>query len=66
MSPRWVARLFCARSRLLALEHTKRIVPGANGIHLPTIVADGRVNGMWRRTETNGLIEVVPEAFGAI
>ena len=51
------------RSRQLAPEHARRIVPGANGIFLPTIVAAGRVIGTWRRTATNGIIEVVPEPF---
>ena len=51
------------RSRQLAPEHARRIVPGANGIFLPTIVSAGRVIGTWRQTTTNGIIEVVPEPF---
>lgn len=51
------------RSRQLAPEHASRIVPGANGIFLPTIVAAGRVIGTWRRTVTNGIVGVVPEPF---
>ena len=51
------------RSRQLAPEHASRIVPGANGIFLPTIVAAGRVIGTWCRTVTNGIVGVVPEPF---
>ena len=51
------------RSRQLAPEHARRIMPGANGIFLPTIVAAGQVIGTWRRTATNRIIEVVPEPF---
>ena len=40
------------QDRLLpvALEHSDRVVPGSNGIFLPTVVANGRVVGTWRRT----------------
>ena len=54
---------YADRSRQLAPEHARRIVPGANGIFLPTIVAAGQVIGTWRRTVTNGTLEVVPEPF---
>lgn len=37
------------RSLALAPEHAQRIVPGSNGIFLPTIVERGRVIGTWRR-----------------
>lgn len=40
------------RSAPLPAEHADRIVPGNNGVFLPTIVVDGRVVGTWRRTET--------------
>ena len=38
------------RSAPLAPEHFDRIVPGGNGMFLPTIVAGGEVVGTWRRT----------------
>jgi hypothetical protein len=34
----------------VAVEHFERVVPDSNGIFLPTIVANGRVVGTWRRT----------------
>lgn len=50
------------RSAGLPAEFADRIVPGSNGIFLPTIVVNGEVVGTWRRTETAKAIaiEVVP------
>jgi hypothetical protein len=52
------------RSPVLAAEFADRIVPGNNGIFLPTIVIDGSVLGTWKRTETAKMvrIEVTPFA----
>jgi hypothetical protein len=52
------------RSAPLSPEHFEKIVPGGNGIFLPTIVAAGRVVGTWRRTVRQGIAEIVPEPFG--
>lgn len=40
------------RTDVLAPEHAHKIVPGNNGIFLPTIVVDGQVVGTWSRTRT--------------
>lgn len=37
------------RGAVLAAEHASRIVPGGNGVFLPTIVIGGQVVGIWRR-----------------
>jgi Winged helix DNA-binding domain len=37
------------RRDVLTAEHAQKIVPGGNGVFLPTIVADGRVIGTWKR-----------------
>jgi hypothetical protein len=47
----------------LAAEHSERIVPGSNGIFLPTIVARGRVVGTWRRTPKSKTAQIEPEHF---
>lgn len=39
------------RSPVLPAEFAGRIVPGNNGMFLPTIVADGQVVGTWKRTD---------------
>jgi hypothetical protein len=54
------------RSASLAPENVERIVPGANGIFLPTIVAAGRVIGTWRRTVAKGVTELTPEPFDGL
>jgi hypothetical protein len=38
------------RSATLAAEHAPKIHPGANGVLNPTLVVDGRTQGVWRRT----------------
>lgn len=43
---------YADRSAPLPAEFAQRIVPGNNGMFLPTVVADGRVVGTWKRTET--------------
>jgi hypothetical protein len=51
------------RSLPLSTEHSHRIIPGNNGIFLPTIVAKGRVVGTWRRNPTSKVAEIAPEHF---
>jgi hypothetical protein len=52
------------RGAVLADEHSERIVPGKNGMFLPTIVSNGKVVGLWRRRSTASDVEVTPEPFG--
>ncbi|QNE47001.1 winged helix DNA-binding domain-containing protein [Glaciihabitans sp. INWT7] len=54
------------RSAALSSEHVERVVPGTNGLFLPTIVAAGRVIGTWRRTVVNGEWQITPEPFDAL
>jgi hypothetical protein len=54
------------RSLPLAEEHSSLIVPGNNGIFLPTIVSRGRVVGTWRRTIKSNGVTVTAEPFGAL
>jgi hypothetical protein len=53
------------RSAALPAEHAGRIVPGGNGIFLPTVVAGGEVVGLWRRAERRGRVDVTADPFGA-
>jgi Winged helix DNA-binding domain len=53
------------RSLPLDAEHSQRIVPGNNGIFLPTIVAGGRIVGTWRRTPKSTVSAIEPEHFEA-
>jgi hypothetical protein len=54
------------RSAALAPEHSTAVVPGGNGMFLPTIVADGEVVGTWRRTVSAREILVEPMPFGPL
>jgi hypothetical protein len=51
------------RSPALPAEHSDRIVPGNNGIFLPTIVVDGDIVGTWKRTETSKVVRIEPVGF---
>jgi hypothetical protein len=50
------------RSAPLAPDLSARIVPGGNGVFLPTIVVNGEVVGTWRRATTTKQLslEIVP------
>jgi Winged helix DNA-binding domain len=54
------------RSAALHLDHAQRIVPGGNGMFMPTIVADGEVVGTWRRTRKTKQVEVEPQPFAPL
>jgi hypothetical protein len=51
------------RSASLAPEHAQAVVPGSNGMFLPTIVLDGEVVGTWRRTARAREIVIEPTLF---
>lgn len=54
------------RSAALPAEHANRIVPGNNGMFLPTVVVDGRVMGTWRRTQTAKAVRVEITEFAPL
>ncbi len=51
------------RSAVLAAEHAPKIVPGKNGVFLPTIVVAGLVVGTWKRTLGKTSLDVVLNPF---
>jgi hypothetical protein len=51
------------RSPVLEPETAPRIVPGNNGVFLPTLVVDGQVIGTWKRTLKKKGIEFVISPF---
>jgi hypothetical protein len=53
------------RSASLAAEYAQAIVPGNNGMFQPTMIADGRVIGTWRRKRVAAGWAVTPVPFGA-
>ena len=54
------------RSASLKPEHSQRIVPGGNGMFLPTVVIDGIVCGTWRRIQRSKRQEIVISPFAPI
>jgi len=50
------------RSAVLSPKHAQTIVPGNNGMFMPTIVVDGTIVGTWRRTHKSKetLVEAIP------
>jgi hypothetical protein len=51
------------RDAALAPDHAELVVPGKNGLFLPTIVVDGEVVGVWRRTLTAKGVTVEAQPF---
>jgi hypothetical protein len=54
------------RSAVLDPEFNALTVPGSNGIFLPTLVVDGRVVGIWRKTERAQRVDIDAEPFEAL
>ncbi len=54
------------RSAVLAGKHANRIVPGGNGVFLPTIVVDGQVVGTWKRSLRKDAVMLTASPFIAL
>ena len=54
------------RSAPLATEHSELVVPGKNGLFLPTIVVNGEIVGTWRRTTTTTGVTVEAQPFAPL
>ena len=54
------------RTAALAAEHAQAVVPGNNGMFLPTIVIDGDVVGTWRRAAGTREAVIRMSPFGAL
>jgi hypothetical protein len=53
------------RGAVLAPEFAPRIVPGSNGVFLPTVIADGMVVGTWKRAGTGANSSITANPFTA-
>jgi len=47
------------RSAVLAPGDLERVIPGRNGVFVPTIVADGKVIGTWKRQSRARHVDIV-------
>jgi hypothetical protein len=54
------------RSAILTAEYAPKIHPGANGVLNATLVVDGRIQGVWRRTLKKNSVLVSISPFGAL
>jgi hypothetical protein len=46
------------RSLMVASEHKQAIIPGGNGVFQSTVVRDGRVVGIWKRTLGKAKVQI--------
>ena len=51
------------RSAVLAREHAKKIIPGGNGMFMPTIIVNSRVVGTWKRTLKKDHVAITTDYF---
>ena len=51
------------RAAVLTVEDAPRVVPGKNGVFLPTIVVGGRVVGTWKRKLKKNSIDITLSPF---
>jgi Winged helix DNA-binding domain len=51
------------RTSVLTVEDAPRVVPGKNGIFLPTIVVGGRIVGTWKRRVKKSAIDITLSPF---
>jgi len=54
------------RTILAPVHHLTRIVPGNNGMFLPTIVINGRVRGIWKREIKKDRVIVTFDPFSTL
>lgn len=54
------------RSAALDPAHAQFVVPGNNGVFMPTIVSNGRVVGTWKAVAAKRTMKVTPQPFAAL
>jgi hypothetical protein len=54
------------RGAVLAVDEAQRVVPGKNGIFLPTIVVGGRVVGTWKRKLKKNSVDITLSPFSPL
>ena len=50
---------------MLDATHAEKVVPGRNGVFLPTLVVNGQVIGTWKRAAKAGELAVTISPFDA-
>ncbi|MDQ2799844.1 MAG: winged helix DNA-binding domain-containing protein [Armatimonadota bacterium] len=54
------------RSAVLDPAHVSKIIPGGNGVFMPTLVIDGRVAGTWKRTLQKKTVPITFSPFAPL
>ncbi|TBL77497.1 winged helix DNA-binding domain-containing protein [Paenibacillus thalictri] len=54
------------RSAILSAAHARHVIPGNNGVFMPTIVIDGQVSGIWKRTVKTKGIDIEFNLFASL
>lgn len=54
------------RDAVLDPRHAQKVCPGKNGVFFPTMVIDGRVVGVWKRSLKKGQVVIDPQPFAAL
>ncbi len=54
------------RGDVLAPEHASKIVPGNNGVFMPSVVVAGHVAGVWKRTLTKNTLGITLHPFAPL
>jgi Winged helix DNA-binding domain len=54
------------RSAVLDPKYASRICPGGNGVFYPTIVVDGRIAGLWKRSVKKDHVAITAHPFTAL
>ncbi|MGB8353315.1 MAG: winged helix DNA-binding domain-containing protein [Chthoniobacteraceae bacterium] len=54
------------RSAVLELRHAQKVVPGSNGIFLPTLMIDGRIAGTWKRAVKKNAVVITISPFATV
>lgn len=54
------------RSAVLSVDYAPKIVPGNNGIFLPTIVLDGQIIGTWKRQLKRRSVDITLAPFTSL
>ena len=54
------------RSAVLDPAHASSICPGGNGVFFPTIVVDGRIAGVWKRSVRTNSVAITAHPFNLL
>ncbi len=54
------------RSAALHADHAGKVVPGSNGMFMPTVVVNGQVSGLWKRTTGKKNISFETDLFNPL